>query len=164
MPIRLFFSGQDESIEGFEAAAENKYEAGFNLMASPQSGDGVYLMGYVAELLLKSAYFRLRGFSSQQNIEMSDLRDAVQRHHLSLPSDRFHDLERWGQLVLRERVLAYLTNPSMEHDLQATVTRLNTNWSVKMRYLDLQGVDKQDVEDVLDDVIWIKTNHKDFWR
>lgn len=164
MPIRPLISGQDESIDGFEAAAEDMYEAGFNLMASAQSGQGVYLMGYVAEMLLKSAYFRLRGFAAQQVITMTDLRDAVQRHHLALPAEKFHDLELWAQLIVAERALASLSNASMEGDLQTKATRLNTNWSVKMRYYVLQGVVKQDLEDVLDDVVWIKSNHKDFWR
>ena len=164
MPIRPLFSGQDESIAGFEAAAENMYEASFNLMASAQSGQGVYLMGYVAEMLLKSAYFRLRGFAAQQVITMTDLRDAVQRHHLTLPAEKYHDLELWAQLIIRERVLNGLSNSGMEGDLQTTTTRLNTNWSVKMRYYPLQGVVKQDLEDVLDDVVWIKSNHNDFWR
>lgn len=164
MPIRPLFSGQDESIEGFEAAAENMYEAGFNLMASAQSGQGVYLMGYVAEMLLKSAYFRLHGFTFQQVISMADLRDAVQRHHLPLPPEKFHDLELWAQLIIRERNLKTLSNPLMESDLQTTTTRLNTNWSVKMRYYPLQGVVRQDLEDVLDDVVWIKSNHNGFWR
>lgn len=39
------------------------YEAGFNPITSAQSGQGVYLMGYVAGMLLKSACFRLRGFA-----------------------------------------------------------------------------------------------------
>ena len=164
MPIRPLFSGQDESIGGFEAAAEDMYEAGFNLMASAQSGQGVYLMGYVAEMLLKSAYFRLRGFANQQVITMSDLRDAVQRHHMALPPEKYYDLELWAQLVLAERAMSNLSDPIMENDLQTRATRLNTNWSVKMRYYALQGVVKQDLEDVLDDVVWMKSNHISFWR
>ena len=164
MPIRPLFSGRDESIEGFEAAAENMYEAGFNLMASAQSGQGVYLMGYVAEMLLKSAYFRLRGFADPQIIMMSDLRDAVHRHHLTLPTEKYHDLELWAQLIIKERVLVSLSNLRVERDLQTTTTRLNTNWSVKMRYHPLLGVARQDLEDVLDDVVWLKSNHNDFWR
>lgn len=164
MPIRTLFSGQDESITGFEAAAEDMYEAGFDLMASPQSGQGVYLMGYVAEMLLKSAYFRLRGFAPQQVITMGDLRDAVQRHHITLPPEKYHDLELWAQLILAERALSSLSDPAMENGLQTKATRLNTNWSVKMRYHALQGIVKQDLVDVLDDVVWMKSNHINFWR
>ena len=164
MPIRPLFSGQDESIEGFEAAADGMYKAGFNLMASTQSGQGVYLMGYVAEMLLKSAYFRLRGFATGQVITMTNLRDAVQRHHLALPPEKYHDLELWAQLIISERLLIGLSNSSMESDLQLTATRLNTNWSVKMRYYPLQGIARQDLEDVLDDIVWLKSNHSDFWR
>ena len=164
MPIRPLFSGQDESIEGFEAAADSMYEAGFNLMASAQSGQGVYLMGYVAEMLLKSAYFRLRRFADSQVITMTDLRDAVQRHHLALPSEKYHDLELWARLITGERAASSLSNPGLEADLQSKTTRLNTNWSVKMRYYPLQGIARQDLEDVLDDVVWIKSSHNDFWR
>ena len=52
----------------------------------------------------------------------------------------------------------------MESNLQIKATRLNTNWSVKMRYHILQGVVKQDLEDVLEDIVWIKSNHNSNWR
>ena len=61
MPIRSLFQSSPETVLGFEAAAEEKYEDGFNLMATASQGNGVYLMGYAAEMLLKSAYFRVVG-------------------------------------------------------------------------------------------------------
>ncbi len=63
MPIRQQTQSVPETIKGFEAAAEAKYEDGFNLMAEDgfnlmayvSPGNGVCLMGYAAEMLLKSA-------------------------------------------------------------------------------------------------------------
>lgn len=168
MPIRLSFSGQDESIEGFEAAAENKYEAGFNLMASAQSGEGVNVIGYVAELLLKSSYFRIIGFADTAPITRQHLRDA-RSEAASLgvvsPDEQFHNVEFWGEIVIKKRVQQGRSLPSaFQLQLEYHTQRLAQNWFVEMRYRDLQGVDKQDVEDVLDDIVWIKTNYMDFWR
>ncbi len=168
MSIRLSFSGQDESIEGFEAAAENKYEAGFNLMASAQSGEGVNVIGYVGELLLKSSYFRIIGLSDTTPITRQHLRDArAEAASLGAVSndEQFHNIEFWGELVIKKRIQQGRSLPgAFQTQLEYHTQRLAQNWFVEMRYHDLQGVDIKDVEDVLDDIIWIKTNYKDFWR
>ena len=65
---------------------------------------------------------------------------------------------------MKERVLVSLSNPKVERDLRTLITRLNTNWSVKMCYYPLPGIARQDLEDVLDDVVWLKSKHSDFWK
>ena len=76
MPIRSLIQSVPETIQGFEAAAEEKYEDGFNLLAFISPGNGVYLMGYAAEMLLKSAYFRVVSLGVNTPITKQELAQA----------------------------------------------------------------------------------------
>lgn len=57
MSLRSRLESQPETIQEFELAAEERYYEGLELMVSGRSGGGVYLMGYVGEMILKVAYF-----------------------------------------------------------------------------------------------------------
>lgn len=167
MPIRSLISRQ-ETIASFEAAATEKYEDGFNLMASASPGNGIYLMGYAAEMLLKSAYFRLIDLAEIMPITKQDLKnaraDAVTLSVIA-SDEQFHNVEFWGELVIKKRAQQVRGLPvAVETELVRRTQRLTQNWFVEMRYRSLQGVAKQDMEDILDDVIWIKSNHENFWR
>lgn len=167
MPIRSSTSEQ-ETIASFEAAAEEKYEGGFNLMATVSPGNGIYLMGYAAETLLKAAYFRIIGLAETTPIAKQDLKNAradAMALSVTASDEQFHSVEFWGELVIKKRAqlarpLSHILATELEHRTQ----RLTQNWFVEMRYRSLQGVAKQDMEDVLNDVIWIKSNHENFWR
>ena len=167
MPIRSLAQSTPESITGFEAAAEEKYEDGFNLMASPSPGNGVYLMGYVAEMLLKSAYFRLIGLSATATItrtELNQARSAARTLGVAAPEESLHGLEFWGELLIKTRRQGVLMAPLIEAELDKRTKLLAQNWFVEMRYQALQGISLSDVEAVLDDVIWIKSNYEQLWR
>jgi len=168
MPIRSLMQSAPETIQGFEAAAEEKYEDGFNLLASTSPGNGVYLLGYAAEMLLKCAYFRVSGLGLTVPITRQELNQArVDSTLLGVLADveGFHNVAFWSELIIKKRLqqsrglVAALT---AELDLRSN--RLSQNWFVEMRYHLLQGVTTQDLEDVLDDVVWIKSNYEDLWR
>lgn len=168
MPIRSQTQSVPETIQGFEAAAEDKYEDGFNLMASASPGNGVYLMGYAAEMLLKSAYFRVAGLSVSAPItrqELSQARaDANNLGVLAAP-ENFHNIAFWSELIVKKRLRQSRgLTAALAAELDLRSARLAQNWFVEMRYQLLQGVTVQDLEDVLDDVVWIKSKHQDFWR
>ena len=48
-----------ETIQEFELAAEERYWAGLELMTRGDALTGIYILGYVAEMLLKNSYFLL---------------------------------------------------------------------------------------------------------
>lgn len=168
MPIRSLFRSVPETILGFEAAAEEKYEDGFNLMATASQGNGVYLMGYAAEMLLKSAYFRVVGLGHNVPITRNELNQARSDANLLMviaDVESFHNVAFWSELIVKKRMqLARSLQPSLATELDFRSKRLAQNWFVDMRYHLLQGVVMQDLEDVLDDVVWIKSNHEDLWR
>jgi len=168
MPIRSLIQSAPETIQGFEAAAEEKYEDGFNLLASDSPGSGVYLMGYAAEMLLKSAYFRIAGLGVNTPItrqELAQARAEATRLGVSTDAEHFHNVAFWSELIIKKRLQQSrgLALPlTTELDLRSR--RLAQNWFVEMRYHFLQGVTAQDLEDVLDDVVWIKSSHEELWR
>lgn len=167
MPIRSQVQSTPETVEGFEKAAEGMYEDGFNLMASA-SGNGVYLMGYVAEMLLKSAYFRFVGLSSTAAITKAELNqahaDAVALGVVA-GHEQFHGLEFWAELLLKTRQQAASPlDGALEVGLGQHSRSLAQNWLVNMRYHSHQGIQAQDLEAVLDDVVWIKSNYEKLWR
>lgn len=167
MPIRSTTSGQ-ETIAIFESTAEEKYEDGFNLLSYVSPGNGIYLMGYAAEMLLKSAYFRIIGLSETTPITRQHLRDArseAARLSVGASDEQFHNVEFWGEIVIKKRIQQARGLPfAFVVELENRTRRLALNWFVEMRYRDLQGVTKQDLEDVFDDVVWIKSNYERFWR
>ena len=46
-----------ETIQEFELAAEERYWAGLELMTRGDALTDIYILGYVAEMLLKNSYF-----------------------------------------------------------------------------------------------------------
>lgn len=61
MPLRNLNGATEETILEFQAAAEDRYWEAISLMTDGHLAGGIYLAGYVAEMLLKSAYFSVRG-------------------------------------------------------------------------------------------------------
>ena len=59
MAMRLRLQPLPETVQEFELAAEDRYWAGMELMTRGDGATGIYLMGYVAEMLLKNSYFLL---------------------------------------------------------------------------------------------------------
>ena len=168
MPIRSLIQSVPETIQGFEAAAGEKYEDGFNLLASISPGNGVYLMGYAAEMLLKSSYFRIVGLGVNTPItkqELSQARTDAKNLGVLADAEHFHNIAFWSELIIKKRLgQARGLTPTLTAELDLRSKRLAQNWFVEMRYHLLQGVTAQDLEDVLDDVVWIKSNHEDLWR
>ncbi len=168
MPIRLQVQATLETILGFETAAEEKYEDGFNLMASNSPGNGVYLMGYAAEMLLKAAYFRFKGLPEVDPLTFQHLKqarqDARKVYGVAADDDNFHGIEFWGELLIKARqTVNRPLRPAVEGELDQRAKSLAANWYVDMRYHSLQIV-QQDVEAVLDDVVWVKSNYETLWR
>jgi hypothetical protein len=59
MPLRAILQHRPATIQEFQFAAEERYWDGLEFMVAGRAGGGLYLLGYVAEMLLKCASFRL---------------------------------------------------------------------------------------------------------
>jgi hypothetical protein len=67
---------RDHSIHEFRAAAGLRYWEARRLAIAGDRLAAIYLWGYTAEMLLKAAYFRLRGWLPTQSITLVDLQNA----------------------------------------------------------------------------------------
>src|SRR5438132_12581385 len=63
MPTRLIQRCQPESIREFRASAGQRYDDGLALAGTGNRTAAIYLWGYVAEMILKAAYFSLLGLA-----------------------------------------------------------------------------------------------------
>jgi hypothetical protein len=168
MSIRRTFSGISETILGFEAAAANKIDDGFNLMAGGSHGQGVELMGFAVEMLLKSAYLRLDGYPDTDPITQRQLqaivRDMVDHHGVTAPAEKLHDLQFWAEAIITKRALKGLIDTLLETEIRRRVLAVSDNWWVGMRYHDTSHISYTDVQTVFDNVMWIQSNHSRLWR
>ena len=166
MPVRQRILPSSECVDNFELVAQEKYEAGFNLLTVGMLSDAVYLMGFTADMLLKSAYFRLCQFQGQQPVTSSDLQNAKnEAKTLGVKADRegYHGLEFWSEMIVKKRRQFVPLDAAFEIELQRHIRTLQNNWSVEMRYLP-NLVIYQDAESVFDEVSWVIDNHERLWR
>jgi len=86
-------------------ASQHRYWDGFALATSGETRNvgAVYLLGYVAEMLLKVAYFRIEGFPRHGDVDhaRSAARRQARLYRLQRRND--HDLLYWRDLIERRR-------------------------------------------------------------
>jgi hypothetical protein len=129
----------NHTIRDFRSAAGLRYREARRLALGGDRLAAIYLWGYAAEMLLKAAYFRLRGWAATQPITMTDIRDArnyaITTLHLAWPQPNLHDLPRWRELLVEERRRQLLAYPwAFLRALNARVTRIYLNWREHLRY------------------------------
>lgn len=111
MPLVARLAGH-HTIQEFRAAATLRYKEARRLIVAGDRLAGIYLAGYAVEMLLKAAYFRLKGRGPVDPITMADLNDArkhaIKDRGLNWPGN-LHDLTRWRALLIEER--KHLGNP-----------------------------------------------------
>ncbi len=138
MAMRLRLQPVPETIQEFELAAEERYWTGLDLMTRGHGTSGVYLMGYVAEMLLKNSYFLLDIRTTPTFLVGSQLGQAKMAMSSFLPLYQFkgyHDLAFWASLLAEKRRQEGRPLPlPMELLLAQHVQRLADNWFVEMRY------------------------------
>lgn len=171
---------REATLEDFEVAAPEKYSAGLELITHPTQnyqGAGVYLLGYVAEMLLKSAYFRLIAgvsVSARNYVIDKARRDAAGTEAKRLARqvgltppvepESFHSLAFWAFLLRETRIERRQAWTDAEFDLhfRSCVDRLHNNWRVSMRYFPDMAL-TLDAEVVSEDVSWLLDNYDQLW-
>jgi len=160
--LRQLLESTPETMQELELAAEARYWEGLELMALGRRGAGIYLMGYVAEMHLKLACFRLMGASNAAPVDA--LRAAARRRakdgRVGCPEEGFHSLRFWFSLIERERADA--GRCGLNADFQRCVERLYQTWWVEMRYHP-DAATEADTDQVFEDVSWLGRNYLALW-
>lgn len=129
-------------------------------------GAGMYLLGYAAEMLLKSVYFRFGGAQLLDPVRFL-LRPAQQIANILIPGvepEQYHSLRFWA-LLLRERRRRQ-NNPlplDMDAPFVSRTRRMYQNWWVGMRYRQDQSRPMEAIT-FLDDMDWLRDNYDSLWR
>lgn len=166
MPLRYRLEQQQETLLSFELAANARYLEGHNLMFRGYGGAGMYLMGYSAEMLLKSAYFRYSGAQPSDRI-LALLAPAQQTAKRLIPGvspEGNHSLRYWALLLRAKRSRQNDPLPgSIDAAFVSRTRRLYQNWWVGMRYRPDLSQPMENLS-VLDDMDWLRANYEKLWR
>ena len=147
-------------------ASQRRFWDGFALATSSEAHalGAVYLLGYVAEMLLKVAYYRIEGYPAYANVLAARQAARRQARLYALHRRSDHDLLYWAALVerrRRERGLPY--DPAFAAALQMHVRRVAENWTEALRYADVDAT-PDELQAVADSVEWLVANRARPWR
>ena len=166
MSLREAIARQDTRGE-LERAAEDRFWDGLILAASEEGRElgSVYLLGYVAELLLKSAYYRVRGvpFDVDVRHELRGMDARARALGFAWQGNR-HNLESVAQLLVAERRIR--GNPlgaGIEVKLLGRIRLVSDMWSESLRYRS-EPVGRDELNDVYSVVEWLRDKYAILWR
>jgi hypothetical protein len=156
---------QLETVQDLVLAAEDRYWEGLELMVREQPYAGIYLMGYAAEMLLKTACFFFNGARPAEPAQgrLAPMRRLGRQHFPGAPDENFHSLVFWAEALAFTRnqagrpLAAALLAP-----LRGSTARIAAEWWVEMRYRPTQAAAMCAI-DVYNDVSWIRLNHHALW-
>lgn len=151
------------TIRQFLAAARLRDREAHRLLLAGDRLTAAYLSGYVAEMVLKAAYFRLIGWSRTAVIRRADLQNAQNRatHILGiLWVGNLHDLDGWLALLIQERMhLGQPYDANYARALGRRVAGITANWREYLRYypnLPYRG----EVRTVVENAAWLLAQYR----
>ncbi len=153
-----------ETWPEMEAAARRRFWEGFILATSLENGEtgAIYLFGYVIEILLKTAYYKVDGVSREQDTRQTRNQAGIIASVYGVRGND-HDLTRW--LFLLERVRLARGNPfdsAFLGSVRYHVATVAVNWKETLRYRDIQPTDEE-LAQVYNSVEWVLRNSQALW-
>jgi hypothetical protein len=141
MPRGLIDRCQVDSIAEFWAAAAQRFRDAEAAARAGRRTGAIYLWGYVAEMTLKSAYFRAVGFAENDPVTLQHRRQAeveARQQHFTTAGRSFpHDPLAWAQLLVWKRASrpgwAY-PDPRFGIAVRARAVEIQTLWAESLRY------------------------------
>lgn len=145
-----------ESINQYEIAAVERLFNGLAVAVCDgreSSRGGAYLFGYVVEMTLKAAFFRVNGANPAAPVRFSSTAKAVNRSQLS--ASEAHDIRLLRDALLNERAKhGLLLDPLLTLELNSRTERVSRLWSVDMRY-DGSPMPTTDIGQMFEDASWL---------
>ncbi|MEW6249891.1 MAG: hypothetical protein AB1716_04535 [Planctomycetota bacterium] len=155
-----------DSCGELETAADLRFYDGLSLATSDvaRRTAAVYLLGYVGEVLVKTAYYRCRGVAGVDDVATELHNIPVRARVLGLRwRGNLHNLESLATLLVLERdALGNPLEPGFAAEFQGHVASLGAHWSETLRY---KAVSAQEAElfEVFESVEWLIANHGRLW-
>lgn len=165
MLLRDRLKASPETLQDFETAAAERYWEALDLMVAGRRATGIYLMGYVAEMRLKLAYFRVIGERSTAMVK--PLLGPVKQEatSLKLDTENYHSLRLWSELIIMKRAALGKVSPAgqLEKTLREVANTLYDIWWVEMRYRP-DCATEDEMNRVFHGVSWLDRNYISLWR
>lgn len=174
--LRSRLESQAETPRTVESAIEDRYYAAMELVIVAVSGSGsqdsgIYLLGYVAEMILKVGYFRLLAATGDAPLLEANIRDllppARARGRSLVPpvgDESYHSILFWAALLRNEHTRQRRDfDPAFASDFMGCCSRVYSTWWVEMRYHPNEA-ELQELKDVFDDVSWLLAKREELWR
>jgi len=152
---RLNTLGPKETWPALHNAADERYWDGLELATCRQARHlgAIYLLGYVAEIVLKVAFFRVLGWPSKQSVDLKALKT-----HASWGRSNLHDVEELAKVLIAERANRKKAfNPVFAAQLQLHAKCLSTNWRETLRY-NHSSASYAELAEVFQSVEWLRLN------
>ncbi len=165
MPL-LHRASPTDTWPELKAAADVRFEDGLVLATDrdPRTTGAVYLLGYVAEMLIKVSYYQVRGVPAANDVsaELSAIRGRAAALGLTWTGN-LHNIVNLATLLVLERMAR--GNP-MPHGLAAEflsrVIALSMEWSEQLRYKSVTAGERE-VREVFEHVDWIHRHYALLW-
>jgi hypothetical protein len=129
-----------------EKAAERRYAEAEALAETSFRLTSVYLLGYVAEMILGTTYFRVKGYTTNDVIGTDDLRKALAAAKLrSRMLDKSHPIDGWATLLIEEKSSLYppAYEKRAERQIRDKAADVAENWGPKLRYRAIDVTEEQ---------------------
>ena len=171
MALRTLLQSTTETVQDLILAAEERYWEALELIVQGRPFAGIYLVGYTAEMLLKTAAFRFDG-AQPGDFVAPRLRPAKSygaNVFPTIPYENAHSLRFWVAFLEQKRVAAGLPLPNaLNVELTRRVDRVHNTWWVSMRYrsaavASMVSAAQMETIDLLEDVDWLRKYHTDLW-
>jgi hypothetical protein len=143
MPRLLPTRFATECIHEFDLAATERYRDAVALSLAGRRTGAIHLYGYVVEMLLKAAYFRVLRFGDTTPVDLPAMRAAVGDNPASVArtlglagTRNLHDIGAWAELLVAFRTTHGPVYPDVRFGvvLIDRVGVVRERWSETIRY------------------------------
>lgn len=177
MPLRALLhppGSRGETIQDIDTAADERYWEAYELAVQGRHFGAIYLFGYVAEMLLKSAGFRFDGALPGDYVA-TRLAPAKAYGRVRFPlvdPESYHSLQFWVAFLEEKRADAGRPLPAaLSTELRTRTGRVYDRWWVSMRYrashlppLSISPISlNNELLQLIEDISWLKHNHLSLW-
>ena len=160
MSLRSDWESELETPQLLEIALIDRYKSAYETLPLAEWDAAIYIFGYVAEMILKTAYFRVVGNSLAAPVKpmLSPARSRGEELIPGVNHDSYHSLRFWSELLRAERsdqgrgLLTDTENSLIEH-----TNNLYDKWMVEMRYHPNKATEADALE-VAEAVQWLFNN------
>jgi hypothetical protein len=151
-----------ETWPEIEQAAEERFWDGYALATHTDRRElgAVYLFGYVIEMLLKTAFYRVHGTPPYSDIGR-DRRGA--RTGVGYRPRNDHDLSYWMHVLERARVVAGRPlDAALVGAMALNIAVASVHWRESLRYRAVVPAE-QEVRELVSAVEWIRDHYSRLW-